>query len=82
MELGLAESPDAEVWKNACGQDRVVISKDEDFLYLARQGDAKAGFLWVRLGNCRTSALLAEFERLWRPIEAALDAGDRIIEVR
>jgi len=80
-ELGLAEARDAEVWKLACNQERVVISKDEDFLYLARQGE-KACFIWVRMGNCRTAVLLRQFEHLWPGIEATLDAGERIIELR
>jgi hypothetical protein len=34
------------------------------------------------LGNCRTSALLQAFDRLWPEIEASLNAGDRVIEIR
>jgi predicted nuclease of predicted toxin-antitoxin system len=60
----------------------VVISKDEDFLYLANVSSAKARLVWVRFGNCRTKALLAAVERLWPKIEAGLKAGDRIIELR
>lgn len=57
-EAGLAEASDAEVWRFACDQERIVVSKDEDFLYLAAREPAKAGVLWVRLGNCRTAPLL------------------------
>jgi predicted nuclease of predicted toxin-antitoxin system len=79
--LGLAQVSDAEVWAFACERACAVISKDDDFLYLSRQAETRAGFLWVRMGNCRTAALLAEFERLWPQIQAALVAGDRIIEL-
>jgi predicted nuclease of predicted toxin-antitoxin system len=43
---------------------------------------AKTRLIWVRLGNCRTKALLAAFENVWPRIEAGLNAGDRIIELR
>jgi predicted nuclease of predicted toxin-antitoxin system len=58
------------------------MSKDEDLLYLANLRSSKARLIWVRLGNCRTKALLAAVERLWPKIEAGLKAGDRVIELR
>jgi predicted nuclease of predicted toxin-antitoxin system len=82
IEAGLAEASDAEIWRFACETERIVISKDEDFLYRASKETATAGLIWVRLGNCRTATLLAEFERLWPRIQASLNAGDRIIELR
>jgi len=60
----------------------MIISKDEDFIYLAKQGAAKIKVIWVRLGNCRTSTLLAVFERSWLRIESLLKAGDRFIDLR
>jgi hypothetical protein len=38
--------------------------------------------IWVHLGNCRNLALLAAFERLLDDLVAAIDAGQRIVEVR
>ncbi len=82
MEAGLAEASDAEIWRYACENERIVISKDEDFLYVASKEAARAGLIWVRLRNCRTATLLAEFERLWARIQASVKTGDRIIELR
>jgi len=59
LDLRLADATDAEIWDYASKTDCVVISKDEDFLYLANAPSAKARFLRIRLGNCRTKALLA-----------------------
>jgi len=59
----------------------MIISKDENFFYLAKQREARIR-IWVRIGNCRTSALLAAFKRSWKRIESCLEAGDLIIEVR
>jgi predicted nuclease of predicted toxin-antitoxin system len=82
LDLRLDQATDAEIWEYASRNDCVVISKDEDFLYLANVVSSKGRFVWVRLGNCRTKALLATIERLWPKIEAGLRAGERVIEVR
>jgi predicted nuclease of predicted toxin-antitoxin system len=54
----------------------------EDFLYLATGPKAEFWFLWVRLGNCRTAALLEAFERAWPQLETSLGAGERVVEIR
>ncbi len=74
----LGDASDAEIWEHASKNDCVVISKDEDFLYMADTPSAKARLIWIRLGNCRTKALLAAGESLWPKIEAGLKFGDRI----
>ena len=82
LDVGMAESSDMEICRYAETHDCILISKDEDFLYLAATSQTKITLLWVRLGNCRTAALLAAFDRLWPLIESSLGAGDRIIEIR
>ena len=82
LDVGMSEASDSEIWEHAGRSDCVVISKDEDFLYLANIPGAKARFIWIRLGNCRTKTLLRVIEDLWPKIEAALGAGDQVIEVR
>jgi predicted nuclease of predicted toxin-antitoxin system len=80
--INLSGATDAAIWDYASRNDCVVISKDEDFLYMANVPSSKARLIWVRIGNCRTKALLAAVERLWPKIEAGLKAGDRVIELR
>jgi len=82
LDIGLGDATDAEIWEHASRNDCVVISKDEDFLYLAKAPSAKARLIWIRLGNCRKKALFAAVESLWPKIEARLNAGERIIELR
>ncbi len=82
LEVGLGEALDREICEYAGLQERIVISKDEDFFYLAKQGEAKIRLIWVRLGNCRTPALLGAFEKTWPEIEKCLEAGDSIVEIR
>jgi hypothetical protein len=38
--------------------------------------------MWVRLGNCRTSALIEAFDRLWPRIDQAFLSGERMVEIR
>ncbi len=82
LEAGLGDAIDSDIWRHAELQERIIISKDEDFFYFAKQRHAKIKVIWVRLGNCRTSALLAVFERSWPTIESCLKAGARVIEIR
>jgi len=78
----LDAASDADIWQYASEQGSVVVSKDEDFLYFASRPESAACFVWVRLGNCRTSALIEAFDRLWPRIEQALLRGERVVEIR
>jgi len=82
LNVNLGAGSDADICEYAMRQERVIISKDQDFLYLANQPQTNIKLVWVRLGNCRTQVLLEAFDRLWPTIESCLKAGDRIVEVR
>ena len=82
LDVGLSRALDVEICRYAEAQERIIVSKDEDYLYLASQSNPRIRLLWVRLGNCRTSTLITAFERLWPMIESRLNAGDHIIEIR
>jgi predicted nuclease of predicted toxin-antitoxin system len=82
FEMGLTEASDVELCKYAVANGRIIISKDEDFLYLANRPKVTVQLVWVRLGNCRTSALIEAFEQVWVKVEASLRAGERVIEIR
>ena len=79
LDLGLDTTPDAEIWSRAGTEARIVVSKDEDFFDLANRPGDTGQFLWVRMGNCRTAALLARFEVAWPGIEQSFAAGHRIV---
>lgn len=82
FDVDLAESSDAGICAYAQAQDRIIISKDEDFFYLASQPGSNVRLLWVRLGNCRTMSLLETFNRLWPDIESWLNSDDPVVEIR
>ena len=64
LDRGMDEADDVEVWRVADREQRVLISKDEDFIFLANRPGDTGRLVWVRLGNCRNAALIAAFDRV------------------
>lgn len=58
----------------------MLVSKDEDFVYL-RLPDRFA-FLWRRVGNATNRALGDWLGARWHAIDEALRSGERFVEVR
>lgn len=81
FESGLHLVDDRDLWARALADSRIIVSKDEDFLYLANQPNAAGRFLWVRLGNCRNDALLTAFARSLDTIVTAFDSGEPVVEL-
>ena len=82
LERDLGQVSDAELWRLAAEEGRIMISKDEDFFILATRPDDKGKLLWIRTGNCRTSILLTQLNQSWAEIEQAFEGSQRIVEVR
>jgi predicted nuclease of predicted toxin-antitoxin system len=58
-ELAMDQATDREIWQHATSNGFAIVSKDEDFLHLSGADPGGPPFIWVRLGNCRKSELLA-----------------------
>lgn len=82
VELELDTATDRRVWDRAATESRIVISKDEDFFHLANRPDDHGRLLWIRIGNCRRTALFALLDTRWSAIEEAFASGQRIVELR
>lgn len=82
LDVGLGDATYLAIWLYACNHGFTVISKDEDFLGLASTTPTEAALVWIRIGNCRKHALINAIDVLWPKIETALNAGERVIEVR
>ncbi|HZT29524.1 MAG TPA: DUF5615 family PIN-like protein [Gemmataceae bacterium] len=82
LEMGLGQSSDAEIYRHAEQNGATLISKDEDFFFLATRPGARLSLVWVRIRNCRKASLLQAFERAWPGIVEALSTGERIVEIR
>jgi predicted nuclease of predicted toxin-antitoxin system len=82
LNVGLGSANDGAICKYAAEHVMVIVTKDQDFSRQAIQAHGPIQVVWVRLGNCRKSVLLAAFESLLPTIMAALEAGDRLVEIR
>lgn len=58
----------------------IILSKDDDFLSL-RHPD-RFQLVWLRCGNITNRALRAWLDERWSKVEALLDAGEGLAEVR
>ena len=80
LEIGLGGAGDAELWQYATRNNAIVITKDMDFMVLAKV-NSSAGLVWLRSGNLPRKALLAQMEGVFQDICTALKSGERIVEV-
>jgi predicted nuclease of predicted toxin-antitoxin system len=76
------DAEDLVVAKEANRLKAVLVSKDEDFVDLARRGVLQSQFLWIRSGNMTTAKLWLILEPLLPDIERAFTAGEKIVEVK
>jgi len=60
----------------------VMVSKDADFVDLSTRGVLKVPLVWIRLGNVTSVAIRSEFQRRLPSICAAIEAGERLVEIR
>jgi predicted nuclease of predicted toxin-antitoxin system len=82
LDLGMDEAGDLAIWNYAGKNGCVIVTKDEDFINLSLQTGTKNQMVWVRLGNCRTPALLVALETALPKLVQALQQGDRVVELR
>lgn len=61
-------------------ESMVVVSKDEDFLRLHRR--SRFQLLWLRCGNITNRSLRVWLDDRWMAVEAMLEAGERLVELR
>ncbi len=81
-DLAMDETSDHDIWDYARSEGLTVISKDDDFVYLANMGSGNPALVWVRLGNCRREALLEAFRKVLPELVKTLEAGASLVEIR
>jgi len=79
--VGLRGAHDLSIWKYAVKNGFVLMTKDEDFVILARQRARGPQVVWIRLGNITNAALQTALDPLLDEIVNGLRAGERLIEV-
>jgi predicted nuclease of predicted toxin-antitoxin system len=79
-DLGLERARDPQVRAKAAESGAVVVTKDEDFAVhqLLHSGPS---IVWVRIGNTRRAELLRRFDAELPKIIAALERGERLVEL-
>ena len=74
--------PDQAIWTRARELDACVITKDEDFILLQALDRAGPAVAWIRIGNAIRNVLLQRISPLWPAVVAAIERGEKIVEVR
>ena len=72
---------DAAIWAYAVANATVLVTKDEDFVALARRDVKATAVIWIRIGNCTNEALWRVLEPALPEVLLALEAGERVIEI-
>ena len=80
-DFDLGGASDQVIWDKARTSQAAIITKDEDFLHLSCASPGPA-IIWITMGNTRRTELLARMEKAMPQILVALDAGERVVEVR
>ena len=79
--IGMRTAPDPVIWAYAAANGFAVASKDADFGIRAALGHPPK-VVWVRLGNCPTSAVAALLQsRLADPLAFDVDPSLAVLEV-
>ena len=80
-DVELTGKPDQEIWSWALQERAVIVSKDEDFVYLRQFDPSGPSLVWLRLGNTRNATMFRRLAPIWPTIVGKLEAGDQLIEV-
>ncbi len=81
-DIGMLDAADSPIWDYALQHGAVIVTKDEDFPHRSGQSTTAPAIVWLRIGNASRCALLEWFEPLLLRIEAQLEQGEKLIEVR
>jgi predicted nuclease of predicted toxin-antitoxin system len=74
------QTPDAEIAACAARENFVLVTKDDDFALRFPPDDYR--LVWLRCGNITNRALRTWLDGRWTSVAGALEAGERLIEVR
>jgi predicted nuclease of predicted toxin-antitoxin system len=79
--VGLGVASDTAIWRHAARTKAALLTKDEDFVILARNEPNGPQVVWIRVGNISNHALWRAINPQLDEIIQALKAGERIVEV-
>ena len=79
-EIDMIDATDVKIADYAATADFIIISKDEDFLFLRLPN--RFGLVWLRCGNTTNRALTIWLEARWENAITLLASGEPMIEIR
>ena len=82
LDIGIAQTADADICAFAADESRIVVSKDEDFLGLVLRPGVTVQLVWIRMPNCTNAELLDAFGRALAQATSLLASGQQIVEIR
>src|SRR5579875_3015885 len=79
--IGLGPARDATIWEYAARTGSVLVTKDSDFVAMARADTSGPQVVWIRIGKISNDALWRSIGPVLNEIVQSIEAGDRVIEV-
>ena len=82
-DFGMHEADDSSIWDYALEKSAAIITKDEDFPHRLRQNPQKAPtIIWLRIGNTSRRNLLLLVQAVLPKLDALIESGEKLIEIR
>ena len=75
-DVGLGRADDLAIWEYAAAHGAAIVTKDDDFRQLSFLRGAPPKVVWVHLGNCRTSDVVAALRARRSNIRDFLDEAE------
>jgi predicted nuclease of predicted toxin-antitoxin system len=69
-QLGLDQVDDKDIWEYARQEGFLIVTKDADFSDLCMLFGFPPKIIWIRRGNCKTSAIEAMLRNHYADIDA------------
>lgn len=77
--LNFGRTSDPQIWRFAKTHDFVIVSKDRDVAELAVLRGAPPKVIWLRMGNCRSSAIEGALRAQYAAIEELVRDPERVV---
>lgn len=81
-DLGARHAKDSWIWDLALKEDRVLITKDEDFAQRSTLAKSSPALIWIRFGNTSRRELLRRIEPMVGVWVSRIEEGEHLLEVR
>jgi predicted nuclease of predicted toxin-antitoxin system len=78
----LSGKPDLDIWRFAADHDRVIITKDSDFIQIQDFANRRTvKVVHLRIGNTTNKFLFLWLRENWSRAQTLLDQGHNLIEL-